>query len=292
MIIAKPIRDNVRLLLLGLILFLVSGCSVPQNNSDLLQLRKLKDQAFAGDIESQYQLGIHYSTRGKWSWDKSRGYGWLLDAARAGHTDAQYMVGMSQFLGRGTKKNRLGAMDWLEQAAAKGHPRSQYQLGQIFLNGTGTVKDPPWGRYWLEQAAWAGHAEAQFFLAALFSKGIGGQKNVSETWNWLKRAEQNGDQSAKLALEKITATLSEQQIQTGKKLLQKTGAKGQNNLYRLPKIRYVQTLLNAKGFSAGAEDGESGRKTEAAIRQYMQKNKMPHSSPIDILMDQLRGKNR
>ncbi len=272
-----------------LLLCLLLSCSAPQSNSDLIYLRKLKDQAFSGDKESQYQLGIHYSTKGKWRWDKKRGYGWLLDAARAGHADAQYMVGMNNYLGLGTQKDFTKAAAWLERAANQGHERSQYQLGQIYLNGSGVEKDPSWGRYWLEQAAWAGHPDAQLYLAALFMKGIGGQKNLAESWNWLKRAEKNGHKSAQKALQNLAPSIGEQERNAGDRLTQKTGATDAGGLFRTPKIRYLQTILNNTGDNAGREDGETGPRTAAAIQSYQQKNKMPRNTNIDQLIARLRG---
>lgn len=274
---------------LGLIALLISSCSVPQSNSDLIHLRKLKNQAFAGNPESQYQLGIHYTTKGKWGWDEARGYSWFLKAAEADHPDAQYMVGMSQFLGRGTKQDEPRAVTWLTHAAEQGHSRSQYQLGQAYLNGTGIEKDSTWGRYWLEQAAWADHPQAQFLLAALFKKGLGGQKNLPEAWAWLKRADHNGNNEAKTALQKLTPTLTESEKQRGNQLFKKVGKADQDGLYQKPKIRYVQTALNAMGFSAGSEDGNFGPMTRKAVEQYLQKRKLPHGTSINLLIGHFRG---
>ncbi|MBN1957162.1 MAG: sel1 repeat family protein [Desulfuromonadales bacterium] len=83
-------------------------------------MRQLKNQALSGDPESQYQLGIHYTTNGQWTWNSARGYGWFLEAAESGHVDAQYMVGMSQLLGRGTEQDESGALVWLIRAAEQG----------------------------------------------------------------------------------------------------------------------------------------------------------------------------
>jgi len=283
----KKIRYFVWLALMALV---ISSCSVPQNNSDLIHLRKLKDQAFAGDPESQYQLGIYYSTNGKWNWDKTRGYGWFLEAAEAGHEGAQYMVAMSQLLGQGTKQDETGSVQWLKQAAEQGHSRSQYQLGKVYLSGSGVKKDSPWGRYWLEQAAWSKHPQAQFLLAALFKKGLGGEKNLPEAWSWLKRAEKNGNKDARVALQKLTPTLTETEIQRGAQLLQKTEKENQDILYVTPKIRYIQTVLNKMGLSAGMEDGEYGLKTQAAVEQYLQKNELPRDTSTNQLIRYLRGR--
>lgn len=274
---------------LGFSILVLSSCSVLQNNSDLIHLRNLKDQAFAGSPEAQYQLGIHYTTNGQWDWDKARGYRWFLEAAEAGYPDAQYMVGMSQLLGRGTTQDEAGAVIWLTRAAEQGHSRSQYQLGQAYLNGTGTVKDTPWGRYWLEQAAWAEHPQAQFLLAALFKAGLGGQKNLSEALFWLRRSDKNGNKEAEIAVRKMEPTVSEEEKQRSYKLLKRIGKVGQDGLYQVPKVRYLQTRLNAMDFAAGVEDGEYGSMTQQAVDQYLQNKELPRDTSIDALIRYLRG---
>lgn len=274
---------------LALLVPLITSCSVSQNNSDLVHLRTLKDQAYSGDPVSQYQLGIHYTTSEKWRWDKARGYGWFFKAAEAGHADAQYMTGMSLLLGQGVSQDEKAAEVWLALAAEQGHRRSQYQLGLHCLGGK--ESDSIWGRYWLEQSAWADYSEAQFLLAALFKKGLGGQKNLSEAWAWLKRAVQNKNKDADTALKKITPTLTQTETQRGIKLLKVAEKKGPKGLYLKPQIRYLQTMLNRMGFAAGPEDGESGQQTQKAIRLYLQKKELPRDTSIDQLIGYLRGKS-
>ena len=282
---------KISLLFLWFVVFTVSlaGCSVSQNNADLIRLGQLKDQAFAGDTESQYQLGVHYTTSTQWRWDKARGYGWFREAADGGHADAQYMVGMCYLLGEGVAQDGTVAVTWLAKAAQKGHRRSQYQLGQLYLDGNGTGKDLLWGRYWLEQAAWAGHPHARLVLAALFSKGVGGQKNSAAAWAWLVRAKRSGIDEANAALEKMTSALSETEKQRGRHLLKTAAKTDHTGLYLIPKIRYLQAKLNQIGFSAGVEDGSRGVQTRSAVQQYLLKKELPRETSIDQLIASLRG---
>ncbi|MCK5912680.1 MAG: sel1 repeat family protein, partial [Desulfuromusa sp.] len=225
-------------------IFLLSGCAPAPNNADMIHLRQLKNQAFAGDPESQYQLGIHYTVSNQWNWNKNRGHNWFMDAAEAGHVDAQYMVGMDKLLGRGTSKDTPGALKWLSLAAGQGHQRSQYQLGLAYLNGNGTEKDQMWGRHWLEQAASSNHSEAQFLLAVLFRQGIGGHNNLTESWAWLQRAEQNGQKDAGTALQKLNGEISKNEKDIAKQLATTIETPESKGLYTKPKVRYVQTVLN------------------------------------------------
>ena len=284
-------RVFLQLYLLFFVLLLAS-CTPAPNNADLIHLRQLKDQAFAGDQESQYQLGIHYTVNNQWSWDKTRGYNWFLDAAKAGHADAQYMVGMGKLLGRGTSEDAAGALTWLSRAAEQGHGRSQYQLGQAYLNGNGTEKDPLWGRYWLEQAARSDHPEAQFLLAALFRRGIGGQINLPETWLWLNRAEQSGHKNAATALQNLTGEFSKKDKNTATELANQIENPDLKGLFAKPKVRYLQAALNQHGFLAGTEDGRYGSMTRQAVEKYLQQKKLPLDTSIDLLIEHLRDKKQ
>jgi TPR repeat protein len=277
-----------RLLLFGLLLAL-AGCVAAQNNDDLLRLRQLKDQAYAGDSESQYQLGLFYASRDKWPWDNSRAYSWFLPAAESDHVDAQYMVGMSQLLGQGTKKNLQSARDWLENAALQGHLRSQYQLGEIYLHGNGVRVDASRGRYWLEQAAWGGYAKAQILLAALFHQGLGGQKNKPEAWAWLTRAARGGDESAMKALRENPPRLSQQEKLQARKLLERPEPPGEDKLYKIAKVRYLQAMLNQLGYAAGEEDGLYGEQTKKAVADYLQKTPAKQAATLDQLIRYLQG---
>ena len=272
-----------------LVLILISGCATTHDSAEQLKIQQLKDQAVNGDTASQYQLGVYYTTENQWPWEKALGYGWFMDAAKAGDIDAQYMVGMGNLLGRGTLKNTEKAITWLTQAADQGHGKSQYQLAQIYLNGRGVSKDILWGRYWLEQAAWSDHPDAQFLLSALFRKGVGGSIHHPEALVWLNRAAQNGQKYAQKALPKLTHELSEKERLQAKKLALQSETKGENVLSTTPKIRYIQAVLNQKGFSAGTDDGVWGVKTSQAIDQFLLENKLPRDTTIDQLLLYLRG---
>ncbi len=289
---ANGLTSKSWLLLAGFLSFalLLASCTAVTSGSESSYLKQLTDRAFAGDQESQYLLGIHYSLNSQQSIDKSRGYSWFMEAAETGHSDAQYMVGMGKLLGRGTSKDQKGARIWLSRAAEQGHGRSQYQLGQIYLNGDGVEKNQARGRYWLEQAANSNHPEAQFLLAALFRQGIGGQVNRPEAWRWLKRAEQNGNKYATVALKKLTRELSAQEQEIARQLLTRTESRDSKGLYTAPKVRYLQSMLNQQGFASLVEDGRYGPLTRQAAEKYLQQKNMPPDTSIDLLIEYLSGK--
>lgn len=271
-------------------ILLLLGCAQSSGVSQTLQIQELQQKAYAGDLDSQYKLGMHYTVNGKLNWDFTRGYKWFLSAAEQGHVDAQYMVGMNKLLGRGTDLDREGAVDFFSFSAEKGHTRAQYQAGNAYLNGAGTEKDSPWGRQWLEQAAWNGHKYAQFLLAALFSGGVGGQPNNAEAWRWAKKASQNGLERADKALQNLEEKMSVEELTNGKNILQKESQfDGKlHKLHKTPRIRYIQTVLNQRGYDAGIEDGMEGLRTRSAVAKFVRLNNLPQNIQMSDLSDFLR----
>jgi len=270
-------------------LLTLTGCTLPGSLPESSALQQLKEGAHAGDVESQYQLGMRYTIQSQWAWDSFRGYRWFLNAAEQGHADAQYMVGMGKVLGRGTHYDQSGSIDYFRRAALQGQARAQYQLGMNYLNGAGAMKDKSWGRQWLEQAAWHEHKEAQFILGALFAEGVGGQPNLAEAWRWLQRAMQNGQRQAETALGTLANRLSAHDRVAGDLLFVRQQEPAAGGLYVLPQVRYVQTMLNRLGYSAGPEDGLDGSATNAAVVSYVRKNRLPHGTQTLQLIEILRG---
>ena len=267
------------------------GCSLPPHVQDTEQFRLIEEKAYAGDPESQYQLGLQYTVDSRWAWDRARGYRWFAAAAERGHPDAQYMAGMGKLLGRGTLYDREGAVAIFRRSAEQGQERAQYQLGLAYLNGHGVVKDRPWGRQWLEQAAWNGHKEAQFLLGALFAKGVGGQKNPAEAWRWLEKSRLAGKLQSAPALARLEENTSPLDLETGKMLLAQQPCIDTDGLYSNPRVRYVQTMLNRLGYRAGSEDGLPGPQTDAAVASYLRANKLPRETQIIQLVESLRDKD-
>jgi TPR repeat protein len=272
-----------------LLLCVAYGCALPGSVADTERFRVMQKKAQTGDVESQYQLGMQYTLSGQYAWDRIRGYRWFVDAAEKNHADAQYMVGMGKLLGRGTLSDLDGAVQSFRLAAQQGQERAQYQLALAYLNGTGVGKDKPWGRQWLEQAAWHNHWDAQFMLGALFAKGVGGQENLGEAWRWLVKSRTGGQKRAEKALKRIQGRMSAYDKTAGKKLLEQQPELAEDGLYANPRLRYLQTMLNRLGFSAGVEDGLPGTLTDAAVNSFIQKNKLPREAQTQKLIEFLRG---
>ncbi len=268
------------------------ACSLPDGISESAVVAQLKVGAQQGDAEDQYRLGLHYMIDGEWLWDHNRGYRWFVRAAEQGHADASHMAGMAKLNGRGTIFDTEGAVEYFRLAALQGHARAQYQLAQAYLDGSGIVQDKSWGRQWLEQAAWREHKQAQFLLGALFAKGVGGQPNNAEAWRWLHRARDNGQAQAKKAIIGLEEKLTPKEKSFGQALLNRHQKVETAGLYDLPLVRYVQTVLNARGYMTGTEDGLYGPATRAAVESYAKKYNLTADVPVPELIVHLRNRSR
>ena len=269
-----------------------SSCALPGTVADTERFSLMQTQAQAGDVDSQYQLGMQYTLNGQYAWDRMRGYRWFVDAAEKSHADAQYMVGMGKLLGRGTLSDPEGAVESFRLAARQGQERAQYQLALAYLNGTGVTKDKPWGRQWLEQAAWNDHRDAQFMLGALFAKGVGGQENLGEAWRWVVKSREGDQDRAEKALKRLQERMSASDKMTGERLLEQQPEFDLDGLYANSKFRYLQTMLNRRGYSAGVEDGLFGSSTGAAVTSFVRKNKLPRETQPLQLIEFLRGNHQ
>ena len=97
-------------------------------------VRYVSDQAEAGNVQFQTQLGFAYTYGEAMDYlpmDVAAGYTWFRRAAEAGDPAAQAQVGDSLIQGRGVAADRNEGMRWLRMAAEKGNADAQRSLDTI-----------------------------------------------------------------------------------------------------------------------------------------------------------------
>lgn len=253
----------------------LGGCTQLQLLNSNTPTQELARKADAGDIESQYQMGLHFTTGADVEQNYAQGLSYFEKAATSGHTDAQYMLGMAYYLGRGTALNYEQARKWLELAADKHHREAMHYLGEIYFNGYGTEAEPAWGIHWIGQSAEMGYSEAQYLLGTSYLTGIGSIKNTRQGLAWLNTAANRGSLRAKALLEKLSHSTEHKHF-TPTTL-------ANDALRKRYQIRYVQTRLRTLGYSTGYADGVWGQQTESASRQFMKR-----SASLSELIEALR----
>ncbi|KEA65394.1 hypothetical protein ADIMK_0351 [Marinobacterium lacunae] len=254
---------------------MLGGCSQLQLIGSTDSTRELAEKASDGDVDSQYLMGLHFTTGADASQDYARGLRYFEDAAKAGHADSQYMLGMGYYLGRGTAQDYPEAKKWLELAAYQGHREAMHYLGEIYFNGYGTQAEPSWGIHWIGQAAERGYSEAQYLLGTSYLTGIGSVKNRAQGLRWLSIASNNGSLRAKELLEQIK--------QQPRRYSFTAITSDLTALKKRYQIRFIQTRLSKLGYNPGPTDGVWGERTANATSQFMKRN-----APITEVIEALR----
>jgi len=144
-----------------------------------------------GNAESQYYVGLIYSTDG---WPKRNvklAMSYLLSAADQHYKPAMGQIGRMYESGTGAEKNLLVATDWLRKS------RDQAVSNDIkLISVVGNDKQPSWSKE-IEKfkvRANAGDVEAQYRLASIYDAGVLEAADVYEAYRWYKIAANNGHQ--------------------------------------------------------------------------------------------------
>ena len=166
----------------------------PESVEDLLE------KAEQGDSQAQYDLAVHYASRGAGQLAADEAVHWLRQAAEQGHVEAQSDLGLLYLRGLGVPRDSAEAAQWLRRAAEQGHVLSQADLGRLYYMGAGVPRDFAQAAEWYRQAAEQGVAGAQFNLAGMHAAGEGVPKDAPEAVKWYREAAGLGLAEAQYAL--------------------------------------------------------------------------------------------
>jgi len=273
--------------LTGAMLVGVNACTSLTGQQQSVGSTQLQESARQGDAKSQYQLGLQYTSGEFQNYKKAAK--WFRKAARQGNQGAQYMLGITYYVGRGLPRDYAKARNWFQKAADQGHARAQYQLGEIYMNGRGADKEPAWAALWYGKSAEQAHAEAQFSLGVAFASGLGLPVNRVRSCQWLMLAEKSSHATAGAVREMIcTALSSEQQMRAEK--LATNWRKRVYPPYKDPATqRYIQFILQQRGYDVGYVDGVYGEQTRNAVEKYLNNSGTDSESvPTKNLVKRLR----
>ena len=153
---------------------------------------QLLTKANNGDVESQYQVGLHYYDEDNADHDYSKACEWFSKAANSGHADAQNKLANLLIDGSGIEKDTEKAIFWYTKAANQGNAAAQYNLGANFFSGDAAVQDYEKSTFWYGKSAEQGDADAQERLAYAYDEGIGIDKDLDKAFYWYDKAANNG----------------------------------------------------------------------------------------------------
>lgn len=166
-----PSSTNVlRLFLLTLILLTGSVSGEAQLKSKRL---KLSPSSLIKESDLDYQL-----------WEGFQ----LVQQANAGDLRAQHELGLRYIAGRGFFADTSKAFEWIKKASDRGLSLAQYNLSLFYMNGWGTEWDPFLAYRLQRHASDQGMPEAQFIVALMLTENLVVTRNLSEAYRLMKMA--------------------------------------------------------------------------------------------------------
>ncbi|MEI7766326.1 MAG: tetratricopeptide repeat protein [Phycisphaerae bacterium] len=119
----------------------------PSGTKSVAEIRSLAEQ---GDADSQFSLGIFYSTGNGVSQDDTVAVMWYRKAADQGHALAQYNLACIYENGQGVAKDSKSAFGWLLLSAASGNKQAAALLSQTeaLLSPGQALEARDWAKAW------------------------------------------------------------------------------------------------------------------------------------------------
>ena len=152
-------------MVLGVLLFLLTGVSFASTSSDALAAFNRKDYATA------FQL-----------WER---------CAKSGDAGCQYDVGIMYIEGEGRPVDVKSGIEWFSKSAGQGNVKAQNRLGRLYLNGKVVTQDYARAMEYFMAAARQGYAAGQANIGLMYWRGYGVPVDLVEAFAWSELSTQN-----------------------------------------------------------------------------------------------------
>jgi TPR repeat protein len=189
-----------------------------QSETGRKQVEELKAKAEAGDADSEYQLGVRYSSGDGVPKDSAKAVKWYRKAADQSNVQAKTALGYCYATGQGVAKDDAEAVKWYRKAAEQNFAQAELNLGNCYANGQGVAKNDAEAVKWYRKAAEQNFAQAQISLALSYALGQGVAKDYVESYRWTLLAASQGDKDAKETMTILENNMSREQIAEGQKV--------------------------------------------------------------------------
>jgi len=162
----------------------------------------LKQQASAGDVSAQVQLGVIYLTGDGVTKDDAEAMTWFRKAADQDNPLAERYLAEMYFKGRGVPADNLEAAKWLRLSAEQGDAQSQYNLSVLYTQGLGVPRNMKEAANWMQKSAAQNLAAGELGLGVLYENGQGVPQDAIEAAKWYQKAvdQDNAEAMNNLAL--------------------------------------------------------------------------------------------
>jgi TPR repeat protein len=179
----------------------VAGKS-PQSSAKQRAIAELKQQAFAGDVNAQLQLGVIYLTGDGVAKDDEQAMTWFRKAADQDNPVAERYMAEMYFKGRGVPADNMEAAKWLRMSAEQDDAQSQYNLAVLYTQGMGVPRNFKLAADWMQKSADQNLAAGELGLGVLYENGQGVPQDAIEAAKWYQKAvdQDNAEAMNNLAL--------------------------------------------------------------------------------------------
>jgi uncharacterized protein len=166
----------------------------------------LKQQAFAGEVNAQIQLGVIYLTGDGVAKDDAEAMTWFRKAADQTNPLAERYMAEMYFKGRGVPADNMEAAKWLRMSAEQDDAQSQYNLAVLYTQGLGVPRNLKLAADWMQKSADQNLAAGQLGLGVLYENGQGVPQDAIEAAKWYQKAVDQNNVEAMNNLARLMAT--------------------------------------------------------------------------------------
>ena len=255
---------------------------------DTAAFKGFRKAASKGHAAAAYETSQAYFDGRGVKTDRAKGLVWLDRGAALGDSRAQHALGKAYFDGEGVEQDEPRAITLLTDAATQGHPEAQYLLGEAYSSGRGVPKNGPWAARWYGKAAHQGLPEALYAYGLVHARGLGLPVDRTEGHRWLLLAARAGHERAEVVRRALETKMAPEVIKLSEVWADRFQPKREQPFTDNPTVKYVQQVLNTLGYEAGPVDGQPGKKTSVAVRDYQKSSGMRKDGRISPgLVDRL-----
>jgi S1-C subfamily serine protease len=243
-----------------------SGCAeLPEGFRLFDPHAPLHEAAMEGEVEAQFQLGLHYFgfvwmdadsglTEGEIAIFEENaksahieGIRWITKAAQQGHARAQNNLGYRYSRGRGVAQDYAEAARWYRLAAEQGDADSQSELGFLLYVGKGVLQDRQEAARWFHMAAASEEPYAQFSLGSMYAHGRGVTQDYVQAHMWFNLAAARGYEKAEEQRDILSRRMSAAQLAEAQRLARAWRPGGKTASERSPSQAPEKPELAATG---------------------------------------------
>lgn len=157
---------------------------------------RILEKATAGDVISQYELGVLYKERALGKGKEKDAWSYFLRAAGLGYRGGEFHLGECYYEGIGVEQNLEKAVTCYKRALAHGSMEAADALGTMAVLGEGMPADEKAAFTYFRTAVKGGYIASLYKLGDCYYYGRGTAQDFGRARDLFEKAWDNGDKAA------------------------------------------------------------------------------------------------